>query len=104
MVKAQLQVNDGKWNELKPLLDQLAANSIAEEGCLRFEVLLDVSETSHLVVLHEWRDTTSLERHESSSHVTAFKQHAASLMGRRAPTQVYGVDQVKDLTDFLTKP
>jgi quinol monooxygenase YgiN len=103
LVIAQLLVNEGKWNDLKPLLDYLVKSSQIEEGCIRFEYYLDPLDTAHLFVLQEWQDRQSLERHEVSDHVAEFKLNAAWLITRRAPTQVYFVDRVEDLATFLSK-
>jgi quinol monooxygenase YgiN len=103
LVKAQLLVTEGTWDDLQPLLDRLVQLSLAEAGCIRFEYFLDGTDAAHLLVLQEWKDRPSLERHEASEHVTEFKMNAASFMGPHAPTRVYVIDQIGNLSSFLSK-
>lgn len=98
LLKAHLEVQAGQWDRLRPLLDELAAQSRAEAGCLSFEYFTSGQDTAYILVIQEWRDRESLERHEASAHVAGFKTRAADLITRRAPTQVYIVDRIEGLS------
>ena len=98
LLKAHLEVQDGQWDQLRPLLDELVAHSSAEEGCLSFGYFTSPHDSTYILVIQEWRDRESLEHHEASAHVADFKAHAAELITRRAPTQIYVVDRIEELS------
>jgi quinol monooxygenase YgiN len=46
--------------------------SLAEPGCLGYEVLQSVDEPTSLVLIERYRDDAALEAHQSSAHYQEF--------------------------------
>jgi quinol monooxygenase YgiN len=63
------------WQTTEESLDTVLAHvavlrpqSLAEPGCLGYEVLRSVDEPTHLVLIEHYRDGTALDAHLNSAH------------------------------------
>ncbi|WP_197375996.1 putative quinol monooxygenase [Mycolicibacterium baixiangningiae] len=57
--------------DLPEVLEYAAAArplSLAEPGCLGYEILQDTEEPTHVVLVEHYRDSTALDAHMNSSH------------------------------------
>jgi quinol monooxygenase YgiN len=66
-------------------------------GCISFDTLEDVTHPNTFVVLGEWNDEVSLDQHEQSEHVAAFKANAGSMIAARQPARVYIIQRATGL-------
>jgi quinol monooxygenase YgiN len=78
-VAARWQVGDGHLDEVLELVAQLAPASLAEPGCLGYEVYRGVDAPGSLLLLERYRDAQALEAHRQSPH------YQALVLGRILP-------------------
>jgi len=50
------------------IVAELAPRSVAEPGCVGYEVLQDADEPTHLVLIERYRDREALDAHLGSAH------------------------------------
>jgi quinol monooxygenase YgiN len=71
-------------------LKRLVEASVAEEGCLKYELYQYENERCRYLIQEEWRDDTALKKHQESSHYKNF--------GRVAPVLLVKPAKIKILT------
>ena len=62
------QTRQDTLGEVLGLLAELRAASLAEPGCLDYEVLASVDDAGALVLIERYRDSSALEYHRLSDH------------------------------------
>lgn len=66
----------GRETELRETLEDMVAPTLAEPGCLAYELYLHPSDPSRVVLLEEWVDEAALAAHFETPHL---KECAATL-------------------------
>lgn len=61
----------GRGAELKDLLQGVIEPTLAEEGCLGYELYLHPTDPSRMVLLEEWTDADALAAHFQTPHLKA---------------------------------
>ena len=99
LLKAHLTVDSGSRAEFLTRLQELTDASRADDGCLSFEFYEDALSPGSFVVLEEWQDRESLDRHELTEHLAAFKSAVGPMIIGSRDTRVYSVSHVGGLWD-----
>jgi len=68
-VIARIKARPEKIEELRALLSGLVEPTRAEPGCLRYELLHNLTDPSYFTFVEEWRDDSALESHFNTGHV-----------------------------------
>jgi len=97
IVRAQMTISADQRAPFLSYLQAFMQASRAEAGCTSFGCYEDVEAPNAFTVLTEWRDQTSLDRHEQSSHLTQFKANISAMIVSRQETRVYTVSGVGSL-------
>ncbi|MEU0875892.1 putative quinol monooxygenase [Nocardia brasiliensis] len=66
----------GREADLRAVLENLVGPTVAEPGCLRYELYLHPTDPAKAVLLEEWVDADALAAHFETPHL---KQGAAAL-------------------------
>ncbi|WP_039801972.1 putative quinol monooxygenase [Nocardia araoensis] len=61
----------GRAAELKDLLQGMIKPTLAEEGCVGYELYLHPTDESRMVLLEEWADEDALAAHFQTPHLKA---------------------------------
>jgi quinol monooxygenase YgiN len=59
------------WGELRDRLEKMVAVTLAEPGCVRYELHADVHDPHRFVFVEEWADADALAAHNRSEHLQA---------------------------------
>jgi len=59
----------GRETELRETLEDMVAPTLAEAGCLAYELYLHPSDPSRVVLLEEWVDEAALVAHFETPHL-----------------------------------
>jgi quinol monooxygenase YgiN len=70
-VAARWQVKPGRLGDVLAILAELEPASLAEPGCLAYEVYQGVDASGTLLLLERYRDEAALEAHKQSGHYQA---------------------------------
>ena len=86
-VIARIKARPEKIDEMRALLSGLVRPTRAEPGCLRYELLHNLTEPADFTFVEEWRDDSALESHFNTEHVKGalarFQELAAEPMDLR---------------------
>ena len=69
-----------KAEEMKAILEELAIESNKEEACLQYDLHQDIDEPNVFIFHEIWKDSTSLDIHNNSTHVLKFKEASAAIL------------------------
>ncbi|MFI9415324.1 putative quinol monooxygenase [Nocardia gamkensis] len=61
----------GREAELRDLLQGMIEPTLAETGCIRYELYLHPTDPSRMVLLEEWADADALDAHFRTPHLKA---------------------------------
>ncbi|MFE7800702.1 putative quinol monooxygenase [Nocardia sp. NPDC057440] len=75
-LNVRFHAKPGREADLRETLEALVAPTVAEPGCLRYELYLHPTDPSRMVLLEEWVDAAALAEHFATPHL---KQGAAAL-------------------------
>jgi len=87
-VVAHLHAKPGKEAELQTVLESFVGPTRKEEGCIRYDLFLDLDHPGRFTFIEEWASRESLEKHGQSAHITAGRKHLPDLLGDPAWVQV----------------
>ena len=92
-VIAHIHAAAGEEALVREVLESYVAPTRIEEGCLRYDLFVDVEDGSKFTFIEEWTSIEALHRHSQSSHLAAGR---ARLEGKLA-----GPNQVRKLTRIV---
>ncbi|MGK8485711.1 putative quinol monooxygenase [Nocardia asiatica] len=70
-LNVRFTANPGREAELRDLLQGMIEPTLAESGCLRYELYLHPTDPSRMVLLEEWTDEDALAAHFRTPHLKA---------------------------------
>jgi quinol monooxygenase YgiN len=62
---------EGAYDQVRAVIDELRPLSLAEPGCLGYEVFESAAQPRSFLLLEHYRDAQALEDHKQSSHYQA---------------------------------
>ncbi len=68
VVNARWQVNPAGLGEVLSLLPEVRAQTLAEPGCLGYEVFRSIDEPGHLLLVERYRDAAAVAAHRVTPH------------------------------------
>ena len=71
IVVLDMQVNEGRADEVIAAFDAAMAPTHAEEGCHTYALHRDNNDPNHLVLIEHWRAQADLELHMQTPHLAA---------------------------------
>jgi len=72
-----------------PLLKQLATDSRAEAGNLRFDVVQQVNRPNHFTVVEAWKDRAAFDAHGMASQTRKFREQLGPMSGALYDERLY---------------
>jgi quinol monooxygenase YgiN len=92
-------------DELVRAAQELAAASVADEGCISFDVLVQPDAPSELVMVCAWRSDRDLRAHFSSPAYGRYVLAVTDLLSRPSDVTIYSVSgTVHPIADLSTEP
>lgn len=64
---AELALSEDTLISITPLINELAVQSRAEKGCIRYDVF---KKTGAIIIIEAWADDAALEEHKTRKHFT----------------------------------
>ncbi|MDO0926610.1 putative quinol monooxygenase [Streptomyces sp. TG1A-8] len=80
MIIAESNAAEGKADQVRSLIQSVVERTRAEDGCLRYDLLRDLDDDSHMILIEEWRDQAALDAHLASEHLTSLFQEMMPLL------------------------
>lgn len=65
-----------------PYLNALVAGSRTEEGCLSYELYVDITDPSHIIIMEEWASQDVLPAHREQAHYKDNVKEIAKLVAK----------------------
>ncbi|MDK8462528.1 putative quinol monooxygenase [Marinobacter sp. SS13-12] len=71
-----IEVKPGKRNEQIEAYRKLKPTVLAEQGCLRYELLSDDTDENKFILVEKWESQAALDAHDESAHMVAADAHS----------------------------
>lgn len=86
-VIAHIQAKPGEEDVVRAVLESYLAPTRLEEGCLRYDLFVDLTDPAKFTFIEEWTSMSLLERHGQSAHITAGRARLADKLAGPAWVQ-----------------
>ncbi len=87
-VVAHIHAKPGQEAAVREILEGFVAPTRKEEGCLRYDLFVDLSDAGKFTFIEEWTSTAALETHSQSAHITAGRAKMPDLLREPGWVQV----------------
>ncbi len=87
-VVAHLQAMPGCEDALRSVLESLVGPTRKEEGCLRYDLYVDLDSADKFTFVEEWESREAFVKHGQSEHITKGRTQFVKLLSQPAWIQV----------------
>jgi quinol monooxygenase YgiN len=87
-VVAHIHAKSGMERALQSVLESFVAPTLKEEGCLRYDLFVDVDDPSKFTFIEEWSSREALATHGKSDHIAAGRAKFPELLAQPPWVQV----------------
>lgn len=87
-VVAHIHAKPGKEVELRKVLESFVAPTRLEDGCIRYDLFVDLDNPHKFTFIEEWASRDALNKHSQSTHIQEGRKHFPELLGEPAWVQV----------------
>ena len=87
-VIAHIHAKPGKEQQLQSVLESFVAPTRLEEGCIRYDLFVDLDHPNKFTFIEEWASREALEKHGQSTHIQEGRKHFPELLSEPAWVQV----------------
>jgi quinol monooxygenase YgiN len=87
-VVAHLHALPGREAELRAVLEGFVAPTRQEQGCLRYDLFVDLDHPTKFTFIEEWASREDLVRHSQSAHIAAGREKFPELLAEPGWVQV----------------
>jgi quinol monooxygenase YgiN len=90
IVVATITAKDGNEAIVRAALERIVPFSRAEDGCLRYDLNVDLGNHASFVMLEAWRDEEALAAHDGTPHFLEL----VDTIGGKADIQIVKLNQL----------
>jgi quinol monooxygenase YgiN len=102
---ADMYARSDTREELEAILARFGASAVNEPGCLRYSIAASLADPDHFVLVSQWSDQASLDRHYESPEFAEFQFSLHGLLSRSSEATIYGIsDEVRPLASRPMDP
>ena len=87
-VVAHIHAKTGSESVLREILEGFVAPTRKENGCLRYDLFVDLSDAGKFTFIEEWESEAALEAHSRSAHITSGRARMADILREPGWVQV----------------
>ncbi len=87
-VIAHIHAKIGREEDLRKVLESFVAPTRLEEGCIRYDLFVDLDHPTKFTFIEEWASREALNNHGQSAHIQEGRKHFPELLGEPAWVQV----------------
>jgi quinol monooxygenase YgiN len=87
-VIAHIHAKPGKESELQKVLEGFVEPTRQEEGCIRYDLFVDLDHPTKFTFIEEWASREALNKHGQSAHIQAGRALFPDLLAEPGWVQV----------------
>lgn len=87
-VVAHIHAKPGHEDQLRSVLESFVGPTLLEEGCIRYDLFVDLDDPTKFTFIEEWASRDDLDRHGQSAHIAAGRKLFPDLLAQPAWVQV----------------
>lgn len=97
LVAGSLKYTPGAIHTLRDDMRQFVEATRREDGCINYDLAIDTSDPTRLILLERWRDQKALDGHFNSPHMAAWRKAIAAAGPVERDLSVWDVDEGRKL-------
>ena len=86
-VIAHIHAKPGQEDVVRAVLESYVGPTRQEDGCLRYDLFVDVKDPTKFTFVEEWTSMAALEKHGQSAHIAAGRSRMVDLVAEAAWVQ-----------------
>lgn len=90
IVHVEVAVDPVRVSDFIAAVSRNAEASRLEKGVLRFDVVQDLADPTHFVLVEVYRDQAAVAAHKESSHYAIWRDAVADMMARPRTSRTFG--------------
>jgi quinol monooxygenase YgiN len=94
-VVAHIHALPGQEAALRAVLESFVAPTRLEEGCLRYDLFVDVDQPTKFTFVEEWTSNEALNMHSNSTHIVEGRKLLPGLLDPASPVWIQKLTKVK---------
>ena len=87
-VVAHIQAKPGQEAAVRAVLEGFIGPTLKEDGCLRYDLFVDLDDPTKFTFLEEWASREALNAHGQSAHIAAGRARMPELLAGPSWVQV----------------
>jgi quinol monooxygenase YgiN len=87
-VIAHIHAKSGQQDALRQVLESFVGPTRLEEGCLRYDLFVDLDDPTKFTFVEEWSSREALVKHGQSDHIVAGRAKFPELLAQPGWVQV----------------
>ena len=87
-VIAHIHAKPGREKELREVLESFVGPTRLEDGCLRYDLFVDLDNPTKFTFVEEWASRQDLEKHGKSAHISVGRAKFPDLLAEPGWVQV----------------
>lgn len=87
-VIAHIHAKPGRETDLRNVLLGFVAPTLQEDGCIRYELFVDLDDPTKFTFVEEWASRSALETHGKSDHIAKGRAQFPDLLAQPPWVQV----------------
>ena len=91
-VVAHIQASPNDEALVREVLESYIAPTRLEEGCLRYDLFVDIEDATKFTFIEEWTSVEALFKHSQSAHLTAGRERLDGKLAK--PPQVFKLNRI----------
>lgn len=93
VLDVKFTVKDGCLDEAVAAMNQVAEETLKEEGCAEYRFAMPFSPGNPIVLFEEWDSQEALNAHFETPHLAAFREKMEELLSEAASIRRYVVSE-----------
>jgi quinol monooxygenase YgiN len=97
LVAGSLKYAPGAIQELQDEMQRFVEATRREDGCINYDLAIDTSDPTRLILFERWRDQTALDGHFNAPHMAAWRKAMAAAGPVERDLSVWEVNEGRKL-------
>ncbi len=87
-VVAHIHAKPGRESDLRKVLEAFVAPTRKEDGCIRYDLFVDLDDPTKFTFIEEWESREALDKHGKSDHIAIGRAAFPELLAQPPWVQV----------------
>ncbi|MFR9164885.1 MAG: putative quinol monooxygenase [Dysgonomonas sp.] len=83
VIVAEMRIKPEYAENIKPIFENIAANSQKENGCIYYHVHQAIGDSTKFVILEKWKSQEAIDFHNNTIHFKEYKEKTKDMFSEK---------------------